>query len=51
MKKADMVLFNGKIHTVDSTLPAATAVAIYEGKIIAVGDDAPVFKRKGLYRA
>lgn len=47
MKKADMVLFNGKIHTVDAKLPAATAVAIHEGKIVAVGDDAPILKYAG----
>lgn len=44
MKKADMVLFNGKIHTVDVKLPKATAVAILDGKFIAVGDDAQVLK-------
>ena len=44
MKRADMVLVNGKIHTVDTKLPAATAVAIKDGKIIAVGDDGPVLK-------
>jgi len=47
MKKADMVLFNGKIHTVDAKLPAATAVAIHKGKIIAVGDDGPILKYAG----
>ncbi|MEO3404723.1 amidohydrolase [Mucilaginibacter sp. CAU 1740] len=47
MKRADMVLFNGKIHTVDAALPAATAVAIADGKIIAVGDDGPVLKHAG----
>jgi len=47
MINADMVLFNGKIHTVDINLPAATAVAIHDGKIIAVGDDAPVLKYAG----
>lgn len=47
MKKADMVLFNGKIHTVDARLPVATAVAIYDGKFIAVGEDGPVLKYAG----
>ena len=42
MKKADMVLFNGKIHTVDAGLPAATAVAIHNGKFVAVGEDGAV---------
>ncbi|TWR29632.1 amidohydrolase [Mucilaginibacter pallidiroseus] len=44
MNKADLVLYNGKIHTVDKELPKATAVAILDGKIIAVGDDADVLK-------
>src|ERR1700754_1324450 len=47
MKKADMILFNGKIHTVDAGLPAATAVAIHKGQIIAVGDDDKVLKYAG----
>jgi predicted amidohydrolase YtcJ len=47
MKRADMVLFNGKMHTVDAKLPAATAVAILDGKFIAVGDDAPILKYVG----
>ncbi|HEY8957350.1 amidohydrolase [Chitinophaga sp.] len=42
MKKADLILYNGKVHTVDRRQPAATAVAIKEGKFIAVGDDATV---------
>ena len=40
MKKADLILYNGKIHTVDHHLPAATAVAIDKGMFVAVGDDA-----------
>lgn len=47
MKVAEMVLFNGKIHTVDAKLPSATAVAILDGKIVAVGDDGPVLKYAG----
>src|SRR5471030_2402334 len=42
MKKADMILYNGAIHTVDRDAPKATAVAISDGKFIAVGDDASV---------
>jgi predicted amidohydrolase YtcJ len=37
--KADLILFNGNVHTVDRQNPHATAVAIREGKFIAVGDD------------
>jgi predicted amidohydrolase YtcJ len=35
----DMILYNGKIHTVDSENPSATAVAISNGKFVAVGSD------------
>lgn len=37
---ADLILYNGKIHTVDSAQPAASAVAIKDGIFIAVGEDA-----------
>ncbi|WP_114940978.1 amidohydrolase [Mucilaginibacter endophyticus] len=47
MKKADMVLFNGKIHTVDAEQPSTTAVAVQDGKFVAVGDDAEVLKYAG----
>jgi predicted amidohydrolase YtcJ len=43
MKKADMVLYNGKVHTVDQNIPFATAIAIKDGKFIAVGDDAAIY--------
>lgn len=42
--KADLIFFNGNIHTVDRQTPSATAVAIREGKFIAVGDDDTVMK-------
>jgi predicted amidohydrolase YtcJ len=42
-RQADMVLYNGKIHTVDPNRPFATAVAIKDGKFIAVGDDAAIY--------
>ncbi|MCB0396056.1 MAG: amidohydrolase, partial [Flavobacteriales bacterium] len=34
---ADMVMFNGNIYTVDKEQPVASAVAIYQGKILYVG--------------
>lgn len=40
--KADKILFNGKIHTVDHENPSASAVAIKDGKFIAVGTDQEV---------
>jgi hypothetical protein len=39
---ADLVLFNGKIFTVAKHMPWAEAVAVRDGKIIAVGSDADV---------
>ncbi len=41
---ADLVLFNGQIHTLDAARPSATAVAVRDGKIIYVGDDAGAAK-------
>jgi len=35
----DMILYNGKLHTQDSNYPQATAVAIRDGRILAVGTD------------
>ncbi len=39
---ADLVLYNGKLHTQDPAYPQATAVAIGEGRILAVGRDAEI---------
>jgi len=44
---ADLVLYNGKIFTVDTNQPWATAVAIRDGKFVAVGSDADVKKLAG----
>ena len=33
------ILFNGRVHTLDSQRPRASALAIDQGKILAVGDD------------
>jgi predicted amidohydrolase YtcJ len=35
----DMILFNGRVATLDPTRPAATAIAIEDGLLAAVGDD------------
>ncbi len=37
--KADLILYNGKIHTFNKETPEVSAVAIKDGKIIAVGND------------
>ncbi len=39
---ANLILTNGRIHTMDPALPFATAVAIRDGKILAVGQDAAI---------
>jgi predicted amidohydrolase YtcJ len=41
---ASLILYNGRIHTVDAANPTATAVAIEDGKFIAVGDDAAIMQ-------
>jgi predicted amidohydrolase YtcJ len=42
-----LILYNAKIHTVDAAQPAATAVAIENGKFVAVGDDATIMQLAG----
>lgn len=44
---ATLVLRNAKIHTGDSSTPAASAVAIRDGVFLAVGDDATVATHVG----
>ena len=42
--KADLILFNGKIHSFNTETPNVTAVAIKDGKFIAVGSDSNVME-------
>ena len=44
---ADLILFNGRLHTVDRARPRASAVAIKEGRFIAVGNDAQAMALRG----
>jgi len=44
---ADLVLFNGKVFTVEKAMPWAEAVAVRDGMIIAVGADTEVKKLIG----
>ncbi|MCY1267889.1 N-substituted formamide deformylase [compost metagenome] len=44
---ADLILHNGRIHTVDRQKPSATAVAIKDGKFAAVGSDAEAMALRG----
>jgi predicted amidohydrolase YtcJ len=48
MIKADLILYNGKIHTVDEENPAAHAVAIKDGKFIAIGGNSQLMEYAGL---
>ncbi|KRD57802.1 amidohydrolase [Flavobacterium sp. Root935] len=42
--KADLILFNGKIHSFNAETPNVTAVAIKDGKFIAVGNDSDIME-------
>lgn len=44
---ADLILFNGRLHTVDRAKPQASAVAIKDGRFIAVGNDAQAMALRG----
>ncbi|QXI26017.1 amidohydrolase [Pseudomonas vanderleydeniana] len=44
---ADLILFNGLFHTVDREKPRASAVAIREGRFVAVGTDAEAMALRG----
>jgi predicted amidohydrolase YtcJ len=43
----DLILYNGRIHTVDREKPNASAVAIHQGRFAAVGSDAEVMALRG----
>lgn len=44
---ADLIFFNGDLHTVDRQNPRAKAVAIKDGKFVAVGSDAEAMALRG----
>ena len=44
---ADLVVVNGRVLTIDDDNPAAEAVAVKDGVIIAVGDRASIEEFKG----
>ena len=44
---ADLILHNGRIHTVDRERPSASAVAVRDGRFVAVGDNATVMAQRG----
>ena len=41
-KKADLIVYNAAVYTVDSTFSKASAFAVKDGKFVAVGDSATV---------
>ena len=47
MTDADLILVNGKFHTVDPERPHASAVAIKDGRFIVVGSDVEAMATKG----
>ncbi|KTT13594.1 amidohydrolase [Pseudomonas oryzihabitans] len=47
MQHADLILHNGKLHTVDPERPEVTAVAIKDGVFIAVGSDSAAMAHRG----
>ncbi len=44
---ADLILHNGRLYTVDRAQPKATAVAIKDGRFIAVGNDGEAMALRG----
>ena len=44
---ADLIFYNGTIWTVDDAQPQATAVAIRDGRFVAVGGDADARAHRG----
>lgn len=42
--KAELILYNGRIHTMEDKNPLASAVAVKAGKFIAVGEDKEIMK-------
>ena len=44
-EEVDLIVRNANIHTVDHERPKATAVAIKNGKFLAVGDDAAILEK------
>ncbi len=44
---ADLVVTGGRIHTMDPARPEATAMAVRDGRIVYVGDDAGALAMKG----
>ena len=48
VEPADIIVIHGRVYTEDSKQPWAQAVAIYRGKIVAVGDDPVIERMRGM---
>jgi predicted amidohydrolase YtcJ len=48
VEPADIIVVHGRVYTEDPKLPWAQAVAIYRGKIVAVGDDPVIERMRGM---
>jgi predicted amidohydrolase YtcJ len=48
VEPADIIVVHGRVYTEDPKQPWAQAVAIYKAKIVAVGDDAAIERRRGM---
>ena len=46
----DVIFHNGRITTLDRSRPRASAVAVKDGRFVAVGDDAEVLALAGAAR-
>jgi predicted amidohydrolase YtcJ len=47
VEPADIIVLHGRVYTEDPKQPWAQAVAIHHGKIVAVGDDSVIGRRRG----
>src|SRR5260370_25788768 len=48
VEPADIIVVHGRVYTENPQQPWAQAVAIYRGKIVAVGDDPEIERRRGM---
>src|SRR6202795_2969021 len=48
VEAADIIVVHGHVYTENPKKPWAQAVAIYRGKIVAVGDDPEIERRRGM---
>ncbi|MDH4557831.1 amidohydrolase [Pseudomonas sp. BN417] len=46
-RPADLIITHADIHTMDPSLPRAEAIAVHEGRIVALGDNADIERMAG----